>query len=61
MNSKFQGDLKNFDQPMKWVDAIIVRAVFEGMYMLHSLNKLGFKAIILEEANGVGGNWYWNR
>lgn len=61
MNSKFQGDLKNSDQPMTSVDAIIVGAGFGGMYMLHSLNKLGFKAIILEEANGVGGTWYWNR
>ena len=61
MNLKFQGDSKNSDQPMTSVDAIIVGAGFGGMYMLHSLNKLGFKAIVLEEANGVGGTWYWNR
>ena len=61
MKAKFQNDSKNSDQPITSADAIIVGAGFGGMYMLHSLNKLGLKAIILEEANGVGGTWYWNR
>ena len=29
--------------------------------MLHSLNKLGVKTLIIEEGKGVGGTWYWNR
>ncbi len=61
MTVKFQGDSKNTDPSITKIDAIIVGAGFGGMYMLHSLNKLGLKAIILEEANGVGGTWYWNR
>ena len=43
------------------LDAIIVGAGFAGMYMLYSLNKLGLNALILEQGDGVGGTWYWNR
>lgn len=42
-------------------DAIIVGAGFGGMYMLHHLRELGFSAVVLERADGVGGTWYWNR
>ncbi len=42
-------------------DAVIVGAGFGGMYMLHHLRELGFSAIVLERAAGVGGTWYWNR
>ena len=43
------------------VDVVVVGAGFGGMYMLHSLRKLGFKARVFEAGSGVGGTWYWNR
>ncbi len=42
-------------------DAVIAGAGFAGMYMLYRLRELGFSAIVLEAADGVGGTWYWNR
>ncbi len=42
-------------------DAIIVGAGLSGVYMLHRLRELGFSARVLEEGDGVGGTWYWNR
>jgi cyclohexanone monooxygenase len=43
------------------LDAAIVGAGFAGLYMLHRLRGLGFKARVLEAGSGVGGTWYWNR
>jgi cyclohexanone monooxygenase len=43
------------------LDAVIVGAGFAGLYMLHRLRRLGFKARVLEAGSGVGGTWYWNR
>ena len=42
-------------------DVIVVGAGFAGMYMLHELRKIGLNVLVLEEATGVGGTWYWNR
>ena len=42
-------------------DAVIVGAGFGGLYMLHRLRGMGFKARVLEAGSGVGGTWYWNR
>jgi cation diffusion facilitator CzcD-associated flavoprotein CzcO len=37
-------------------------AGFSGMYMLKSLrDKLGLKVRVYDEAETVGGTWYWNR
>ena len=41
--------------------AIVVGAGFGGLYMLHSLRKLGFTCRVFEAGGGVGGTWYWNR
>ena len=43
------------------LDALVVGAGFGGMYMLHSLRRLGFKALAIEAGDDVGGTWYWNR
>jgi cation diffusion facilitator CzcD-associated flavoprotein CzcO len=43
------------------LDAVIVGAGFAGMYMLHRLRGLGFRARVFEAGSGVGGTWYWNR
>jgi len=42
-------------------DAVIVGAGFSGLYMLHRLRQLDFSVRVLEEADDVGGTWYWNR
>jgi len=42
-------------------DAVIIGAGFGGLYMLHKLRELGFRARVLEKGDGVGGTWYWNR
>ncbi|HUC47223.1 MAG TPA: NAD(P)-binding protein, partial [Hyphomicrobiaceae bacterium] len=42
-------------------DAVIVGAGFAGLYMLHRLRRMGFRARVLEAGCGVGGTWYWNR
>jgi cyclohexanone monooxygenase len=43
------------------LDAVIVGAGFAGLYMLHRLRRTGFRALVLERGQGVGGTWYWNR
>ncbi len=42
-------------------DAVVVGAGFAGLYMLHRLRGLGMSAVLLEQGDGVGGTWYWNR
>ena len=43
------------------VDVAVVGAGFAGLYLLHRLRKAGFMTVALEEADDVGGTWYWNR
>ena len=43
------------------LDVAIVGAGFAGLYMLHRLRGSGFSARVYEQAEGVGGTWYWNR
>src|ERR1700675_3194454 len=43
------------------VDVAVVGAGFAGLYLLHRLRKAGFTVVALEEADEVGGTWYWNR
>jgi cation diffusion facilitator CzcD-associated flavoprotein CzcO/acetyl esterase/lipase len=45
----------------KDLDVLIVGAGFSGLYMLHRLRQLDFSTRVLEEADDVGGTWYWNR
>ena len=42
-------------------DAIVVGAGLSGLYLLHRLRELGLSAVVLEQASGVGGTWFWNR
>jgi cyclohexanone monooxygenase len=42
-------------------DAVVIGAGFAGLYMLHRLRELGFRARVYEAGDGVGGTWYWNR
>jgi cation diffusion facilitator CzcD-associated flavoprotein CzcO len=43
------------------LDVVIVGAGFAGLYQLHRLRGLGFRARVLEAGDGVGGTWFWNR
>src|SRR3954454_12982099 len=43
------------------VDVAVIGGGFAGLYLLHRLRKAGFTTIALEEADDVGGTWYWNR
>ena len=47
--------------PERDLDVVVVGAGFAGLYMLHKLRTLGFRARVIEAADGVGGTWYWNR
>jgi cation diffusion facilitator CzcD-associated flavoprotein CzcO len=49
------------DSAVQQVDVAVVGAGFAGLYILHRLRKAGFSATGLDEANDVGGTWYWNR
>jgi cyclohexanone monooxygenase len=42
-------------------DVVIVGAGFAGLYLLYRLGKAGFSALAFEQADNVGGTWYWNR
>jgi cation diffusion facilitator CzcD-associated flavoprotein CzcO/acetyl esterase/lipase len=42
-------------------DAVVVGAGFAGLYLLHKLRGLGFSVRVYEQADDVGGTWYWNR
>jgi cation diffusion facilitator CzcD-associated flavoprotein CzcO len=43
------------------VDAIVIGAGVAGLYQLYRLREAGFSVRCFEEADGVGGTWYWNR
>ena len=42
-------------------DAIVIGAGVSGLYQLHKLRELGLTVRVFEDAQGVGGTWYWNR
>ena len=42
-------------------DAVIVGAGISGLYLLHRLRRLGLSVIVVDQATGVGGTWFWNR
>ena len=48
-------------RPPEELDAIVVGAGFAGLYALHRLRSLGLRVRVLEQGDGVGGTWYWNR
>jgi cyclohexanone monooxygenase len=42
-------------------DALIVGAGVSGLYLLHQLRKAGLSALVVDQASGIGGTWFWNR
>jgi cation diffusion facilitator CzcD-associated flavoprotein CzcO/acetyl esterase/lipase len=53
-------DTREHDQPAD-VDVVVVGAGFSGLYLLYRLRRLGFSVRVLDQADDVGGTWYWNR
>jgi cation diffusion facilitator CzcD-associated flavoprotein CzcO len=47
--------------PVAQFDAIVIGAGVSGLYQLYRLRKLGLSVRCLEDGDGVGGTWYWNR
>jgi cation diffusion facilitator CzcD-associated flavoprotein CzcO len=47
--------------PATEVDVIVVGAGFSGLYALHRLRGIGLTVRVFEQADDVGGTWYWNR
>ncbi len=42
-------------------DAIVIGAGVSGLYQLYRLRELGLRVRCVEDGDGVGGTWYWNR
>jgi cation diffusion facilitator CzcD-associated flavoprotein CzcO len=42
-------------------DAIIVGAGVSGLYLLQRLREAGLSVLVIDQASGVGGTWFWNR
>jgi cation diffusion facilitator CzcD-associated flavoprotein CzcO len=42
-------------------DVVVVGAGLAGLYMLYRLRGQGLSVRVFEQADGVGGTWYWNR
>ncbi|MEM6604652.1 MAG: alpha/beta fold hydrolase [Pseudomonadota bacterium] len=53
--------MKNDNNASPDFDVLIVGAGFAGMYQLYRTREAGFRALVLEAGNDVGGTWYWNR
>ncbi|WP_433502197.1 flavin-containing monooxygenase [Pseudonocardia halophobica] len=43
------------------LDVVVIGAGFSGLYALQRLRSEGFRVRVLEQGDGVGGTWYWNR
>jgi cation diffusion facilitator CzcD-associated flavoprotein CzcO len=42
-------------------DVVVIGAGFGGLYAVHRVAGQGFRVLGLEQADDVGGVWYWNR
>ncbi|KAL2011491.1 hypothetical protein VTN00DRAFT_4209 [Thermoascus crustaceus] len=42
------------------VDALVVGGGFGGVYVFYELRKRGFKTVLYEAGNDLGGTWRWN-
>jgi cation diffusion facilitator CzcD-associated flavoprotein CzcO len=56
-----KADSKAATTPEADVDVIVIGAGVIGIYMLYKAREAGFNAVTLEQADGAGGVWYWNR
>jgi len=49
------------DDPAQPLDVLVVGAGISGIHLLHRLRGLGFRVLVVEAGDDVGGTWYWNR
>jgi cation diffusion facilitator CzcD-associated flavoprotein CzcO len=56
-----EDEMPDGDRQQRHFDVVIVGAGFAGLYMLHKLRELNYRARVIEAGDGVGGTWYWNR
>ncbi len=42
-------------------DVVVIGAGFGGLHMMYRLRERGFTAQVVEQGDGVGGTWFWNR
>jgi cation diffusion facilitator CzcD-associated flavoprotein CzcO len=47
--------------PAPQYDVVVIGAGFGGLYGVHRFAELGLNVLGLEQADDVGGVWYWNR
>jgi cyclohexanone monooxygenase len=45
----------------KRYDAIIVGAGVSGLHLLQRLREAGLSVLVIDQASGIGGTWFWNR
>lgn len=43
------------------VDVLVVGAGITGIHQLHRAREAGFRTLLVEAGDGVGGTWFWNR
>ena len=48
-------------QTVEHFDVVVIGAGVMGVYALYRLRELGLRVRVYEQADGVGGTWYWNR
>jgi cation diffusion facilitator CzcD-associated flavoprotein CzcO len=61
LTQKGRGEcLQEIRRPQQF-DAIIIGAGVGGMYAVHSLRRAGLSVRAFDEANGIGGTWWWTR
>jgi cyclohexanone monooxygenase len=49
------------EDPAQPLDVLVVGAGISGIHLLHRLRGLGFRVLVVEAGDDVGGTWYWNR
>jgi cation diffusion facilitator CzcD-associated flavoprotein CzcO len=49
------------DRPAQYADVVIVGAGILGINQLYRAVQAGYSVRLLEQGDGVGGTWYWNR
>jgi cation diffusion facilitator CzcD-associated flavoprotein CzcO len=47
--------------PTPPLDVLAVGAGISGIHLLHRLRELGFRVLVVEAGDDLGGTWYWNR
>jgi cation diffusion facilitator CzcD-associated flavoprotein CzcO len=48
-------------QSDSYVDVVVVGAGILGIYQLYTAREAGYSVRLLEQGDGAGGTWYWNR